>query len=65
VFAVCPSVDELGHTFGLPSERPRAALEEIDRQLVRGIIEACEGTTVAYREAASESRRLRVRELSG
>ncbi len=33
VFAVFPSVDELGHTFGLASERPREALEEIDRQL--------------------------------
>jgi hypothetical protein len=33
VFAVFPSVDELGHTFGIASDRPRAALEEIDRQL--------------------------------
>jgi hypothetical protein len=33
VFAVYPSVDELGHTFGLASDRPLAALEEIDRQL--------------------------------
>lgn len=33
VFAVFPSVDELGHTFGIASLRPRAALEEIDRQL--------------------------------
>ena len=33
VFAVFPSVDELGHTFGLASDRPRAAMEEIDRQL--------------------------------
>ena len=33
VFAVFPSVDELGHTFGIASERPRHALEEIDRQL--------------------------------
>jgi len=33
VFAVFPSVDELGHTFGLASDRPRQALEEIDRQL--------------------------------
>ncbi len=65
MFAVCPSVDELGHTFGLPSERPRAALEEIDRQLVRGIIEACEGTTVAYRDAAPERGRLRDGQLCG
>jgi hypothetical protein len=33
VFAVFPSVDELGHTFGLTSEKPRAALAEIDRLL--------------------------------
>ena len=33
VFAVFPSVDELGHTFGIASERPRRALEEIDRRL--------------------------------
>ena len=33
VFAVYPSVDELGHTFGLASDRPRDALAEIDRQL--------------------------------
>jgi len=33
VFAVFPSVDELGHTFGIASQRPRHALEEIDRQL--------------------------------
>jgi hypothetical protein len=33
VFAVFPSVDELGHTFGLTSDRPRDALAEIDRQL--------------------------------
>ena len=33
IFAVFPSVDELGHTFGLASDRPREALEEIDRQL--------------------------------
>ena len=33
VFAVFPSVDELGHTFGIASERPRHALEDIDRQL--------------------------------
>jgi hypothetical protein len=33
VFAVFPSVDELGHTFGLASEKPRAALGEIDRLL--------------------------------
>jgi Type I phosphodiesterase / nucleotide pyrophosphatase len=33
VFAVFPSVDELGHTFGIASERPRRALEDIDRQL--------------------------------
>jgi hypothetical protein len=33
VFAVFPSVDELGHTFGLASDRPRDALQEIDRQL--------------------------------
>jgi hypothetical protein len=75
VFAVFPSVDELGHTFGLASDRPRAALDEIDRQLaeklaafdgeillsadhgltdthahldLRGIVEAYEGTTIAY-----------------
>jgi len=75
VFAVFPSVDELGHTFGLASKRPRAALEEIDRQLaeklvgfegeillsadhgltdtdthldLRGIVEAREGTTIAF-----------------
>jgi hypothetical protein len=30
VFAVFPSVDELGHTFGIASERPQAALAEID-----------------------------------
>jgi predicted AlkP superfamily pyrophosphatase or phosphodiesterase len=75
VFAVFPSVDELGHTFGIASERPRAALEEIDRQLaeklqrfdgeilvsadhgltdththidLRGIVEAREGTTIAF-----------------
>lgn len=39
VFAVFPSVDELGHTFGLASERPRAALEEIDRQLAEKLEE--------------------------
>jgi hypothetical protein len=33
VFAVYPSVDELGHTFGIASDRPRDALAEIDRQL--------------------------------
>lgn len=33
VFAVYPSVDEFGHTFGLASDRPRDALAEIDRQL--------------------------------
>jgi hypothetical protein len=33
VFAVFPSVDEFGHTFGIASNKPRAALEEIDRQL--------------------------------
>jgi hypothetical protein len=33
VFAVYPSVDEFGHTFGIASGKPRAALEEIDRQL--------------------------------
>ena len=75
VFAVYPSVDELGHTFGLASERPRSALEEIDRRLeqklesfegeilvsadhgltdththldLRGIVEAREGTTIAF-----------------
>ena len=75
VFAVFPSVDELGHTFGIASERPRHALEEIDRQLaeklegfegeillsadhgltdththldLRGIVEAREGTTIAF-----------------
>lgn len=35
VFAVFPSVDELGHTFGIASNRPEVALEEIDRQLER------------------------------
>lgn len=35
VFAVFPSVDELGHTFGIASGRPQRALEEIDRQLSR------------------------------
>jgi Type I phosphodiesterase / nucleotide pyrophosphatase len=35
VFAVFPSVDELGHTFGIASGRPQRALEEIDRQLYR------------------------------
>jgi Type I phosphodiesterase / nucleotide pyrophosphatase len=35
VFAVFPSVDELGHTFGIASNKPRAALEEIDRQLAQ------------------------------
>ncbi len=75
VFAVFPSVDELGHTFGIASERPRHALEEIDRQLaaklegfegeillsadhgltdththldLRAIVEAREGTTIAF-----------------
>lgn len=75
VFAVFPSVDELGHTFGLASEKPRDALVEIDRQLaeklgdfegelvlsadhgltdththldLRGIVEAREGTTIAF-----------------
>ena len=75
VFAVFPSVDELGHTFGIASDRPRSALEEIDRQLarklegfegevllsadhgltdththldLRGIVEAREGTTIAF-----------------
>jgi hypothetical protein len=75
VFAVFPSVDELGHTFGIASDRPRAALEEIDRLLeeklaafegdvilsadhgltdththldLRGIVDASEGTTIAY-----------------
>jgi Type I phosphodiesterase / nucleotide pyrophosphatase len=33
VFAVFPSVDELGHIFGIASERPQAALAEIDRLL--------------------------------
>jgi Type I phosphodiesterase / nucleotide pyrophosphatase len=33
VFAVFPSVDELGHTFGLANDRPSEALAEIDRQL--------------------------------
>ena len=35
VFAVFPSVDELGHTFGIAGGRPRKALEEIDRLLAR------------------------------
>jgi hypothetical protein len=75
VFAVFPSVDELGHTFGIASQRPRHALEEIDRQLeaklgdfegeillsadhgltdththidLRDIVEAREGTTIAF-----------------
>jgi hypothetical protein len=42
VFAVYPSVDELGHTFGLASKRPRDALEEIDRQLA-ATLEGFEG----------------------
>jgi hypothetical protein len=42
VFAVFPSVDEFGHTFGIASDRPRAALEEIDRQLAEKL-EAFEG----------------------
>jgi hypothetical protein len=33
VFAVYPSVDELGHTFGIAGGKPHAALEEIDRHL--------------------------------
>lgn len=33
VFAVFPSVDELGHTFGIAGGKPRDALVEIDRQL--------------------------------
>src|SRR5262249_42209326 len=75
VFAVFPSVDELGHTFGFASQRPQQALEEIDRHLaeklesfdgeillsadhglteththldLRGIVEASEGTTIAF-----------------
>jgi len=35
VFAVFPSVDELGHTFGIAGGRPRKALEEIDRLLAQ------------------------------
>jgi Type I phosphodiesterase / nucleotide pyrophosphatase len=42
VFAVFPSVDEFGHTFGIASERPNDALEEIDRQLARKL-ESFEG----------------------
>jgi hypothetical protein len=84
VFAVFPSVDELGHTFGLASDRPRAAMEEIDRQLaeklegfdgeillsadhgltdthshldLRGIVEAREGTTIAFPLIAKRSPR--------
>jgi predicted AlkP superfamily pyrophosphatase or phosphodiesterase len=33
VFAVYPSVDELGHTFGIEGGKPRAALEAIDTHL--------------------------------
>src|SRR5262245_23679201 len=33
VCAVFPSVDDLAHTFGTASNKPRAALEEIDQQL--------------------------------
>jgi hypothetical protein len=75
VFAVFPSVDELGHTFGIAGGRPREALVSIDGLLqealegfegeivlsadhgltdtdthldLRGIVEASEGTTIAY-----------------
>jgi hypothetical protein len=37
VFAVYPSVDEFGHTFGLAGNRPRDALAEIDRQLAEAL----------------------------
>jgi hypothetical protein len=37
VFAVYPSVDEFGHTFGLAGDRPRDALAEIDRQLAEAL----------------------------
>ena len=33
--SVVPSVDELGHTFGIASERPQAALAQIDGLLAR------------------------------
>jgi len=42
---VFPSVDELGHTFGIASNKPRAALEEIDRQLAEKL-EGFEGEMV-------------------
>jgi Type I phosphodiesterase / nucleotide pyrophosphatase len=45
VFAVFPSVDEYGHTFGIAGGRPRAALEEIDR-LVARTMEGFEGEIV-------------------
>jgi hypothetical protein len=45
VFAVFPSVDELGHTFGIASERPQAALAEIDGLLERKL-EGFEGELV-------------------
>lgn len=35
VFAVFPSVDELGHVYGVAGPRPHAALLEIDRMLER------------------------------
>lgn len=34
-FAVFPSVDELGHVYGIEGGRPEAALREIDRRLAR------------------------------
>ena len=45
VFAVFPSVDELGHTFGIASERPQAALAEIDRLLAEKL-EGFEGELI-------------------
>jgi hypothetical protein len=42
VFAVFPSVDEFGHTFGIAGGRPREALENIDRLLAE-TLESFEG----------------------
>ncbi len=45
VFAVFPSVDEYGHTFGIAGGKPRAALEVIDRLLAE-TLEGFEGEIV-------------------
>src|SRR5262245_8412147 len=45
VFAVFPSVDEYGHTFGISGGRPRDALEDIDRLLAQSL-EGFEGELV-------------------